>query len=127
MQIDELTGQMTTLHGELVTGAWLSADRERSLAEHIVGAVGQPSAKALEESFSAVTLAIREGLRTVGPDVAPAGTDCRWAAVLVRCAAILEPHRVADSPEGQTLSRQLLSLCTDVLRHRQPPSTQLAD
>ncbi|MFI6684989.1 hypothetical protein [Streptomyces sp. NPDC050485] len=118
MQIDELTDLMGTLHGELSTGAWLPTDQERALAEHIVVAVEQPSTAALEEPFSVVTFAIREGLRTVGPDVAPAGRDSRWAAVLVRCAAILEPHRRADSRQGQDLSRQLLSLCAEVHDYR---------
>ncbi|MFI6093536.1 hypothetical protein [Streptomyces sp. NPDC051218] len=58
---------------------------------------------------------IRSAMRAVGPDVAtPAMTDGRWAATVLRCAALIEPTRVADSEEGRRLAVQLLNACVDV-------------
>ncbi|GGZ82994.1 hypothetical protein [Streptomyces rubiginosohelvolus] len=120
MAIGDLHQALAALSEDLAAGRWAPHPTECELASYV--AVGLQTAAAgaqPEDSERTATRAlpeiIRSALREVGPDVAtPAVTDGRWAAVVVRCAALVEPERVAGSEEGHRLAVQLLKACVDV-------------
>ncbi|WP_030791209.1 hypothetical protein [Streptomyces sp. NRRL S-920] len=116
MQIDDLVRMLEDLRGDLVTGRWIPRDSERHSADLVLTTIETaPGFDGPAPVASAVTRAVREGLRVAGPDVASMdATDTRWAATAVRCAAVLEPYRVADSPEGQRFAVRLLRLCAEI-------------
>ncbi|WP_030780742.1 hypothetical protein [Streptomyces sp. NRRL S-920] len=126
MAIEQLHQALEALGEDLAADRWSPHPTEAELASHVASGL-QSVAGAFRDkdageraATQAVTEVIRAALRTVGPDVAtPAVTDARWAAVVVRCAAALEPAHVADSEAGRLLAARLLNVCISAAAARQ--------
>ncbi|MEV5567861.1 hypothetical protein AB0L54_34155 [Streptomyces sp. NPDC052196] len=117
MAMEDLHQAMTALTEELATGRWTPHSSECALASRVAAGLQTAAGDGSDRSGSARALPeiVRDALRTVGPDVAtPYVTDGRFAAIVVRCAALLEPARLAATEDGQRLAAQLLQVCGEV-------------
>ncbi|WP_189972021.1 hypothetical protein [Streptomyces violascens] len=108
---DDLQRALTALSEDLTAGQWIPHRSERELASHIAIGLQTPAGEKPENLHDVV----RAAFHVVGPNVAtPSMTNGCWAATTLRCAAVLEPARVANSDEGHLVAAQVLNLCVEV-------------
>lgn len=119
MATNDLHQALAAVSEDLATGQWTPHSNECELASYVAVGLQTVAGGQRDDRQRAATRAlpeiIRSAMRAVGPDVAtPTVTDGRWAATVLRCAALIEPTRVADSEEGRRLAVQMLNACVDV-------------